>query len=539
MLSLDRKQMEAERLARLAKKRAAHDDASTTSVPPAKAPKIAPQSPTTSSANGTQAAPSQPSQSSKRSQPSPPLDYSSGAIKKTWCFQHPRESDIKIEELFEKHTLKIALLSSWQLDFEWLASKLNLAQTKLFLIMHSKHDEDKALWQQQASTWSSHLRLCFPTLPKGPGGVMHSKLMLLFHAHKLRIVIPSGNLVSHDWGENGIMENVVFLIDLPRLPDEHHGSANNTLTLFATELLRYLDAQAVDQDVRDGIQKFDFSQTTHLALVHTICGLHTGADAARTGFPGLASAIRTLGIDATTEPQIDYAASSIGSLKTPILRHLFNAFSGHAKPAEYTPSPDRLQQRFRIHYPSTSTVAASKSGTNGAGTLFFAPQPTTPAQQPLIRCFRDAQSKRPGVLSHAKMAIIRTKHQAAVYIGSANISQAAWGAWSVPKRGAHKDQNKLEAANWELGVLVRVDDGTEDDEKKTKGKAVVVADEEADVRPMDDALRDVAIPFDIPGEPYVDEMGTQKKTPWMQKPGDLAQKTAGGASSDGDNGART
>jgi Tyrosyl-DNA phosphodiesterase len=37
---------------------------------------------------------------------------------------------------------------------------------------------------------------------------MHSKLQLLKFKGFLRIVIPTGNLTSHDWGETGVLENV-------------------------------------------------------------------------------------------------------------------------------------------------------------------------------------------------------------------------------------------------------------------------------------------------------------------------------------------
>lgn len=50
------------------------------------------------------------------------------------------------------------------------------------------------------------IRFCFPPM-KGPGA-MHSKLMLLRFPEYLRIVVPSGNFVSYDWGESGVMENV-------------------------------------------------------------------------------------------------------------------------------------------------------------------------------------------------------------------------------------------------------------------------------------------------------------------------------------------
>jgi len=40
---------------------------------------------------------------------------------------------------------------------------------------------------------------------------MHSKLMLLFHPEYVRIVVPTANLTSFDWGHDGTMENVSHL----------------------------------------------------------------------------------------------------------------------------------------------------------------------------------------------------------------------------------------------------------------------------------------------------------------------------------------
>jgi hypothetical protein len=41
-------------------------------------------------------------------------------------------------------------------------------------------------------------------------GAMHSKLMLLKYEKYLRVVVPTGNLMSYDWGETGTMENVGY-----------------------------------------------------------------------------------------------------------------------------------------------------------------------------------------------------------------------------------------------------------------------------------------------------------------------------------------
>jgi hypothetical protein len=78
-----------------------------------------------------------------------------------------------------------------------------------------------------------------------------------------------------DWGEvknawqPGVMENSVFLVDLPRRTD---GAAarKDRLTGFGRELVYFLEQQEVDRKVIDGVLKFDFSQTSHLAFVHSM-----------------------------------------------------------------------------------------------------------------------------------------------------------------------------------------------------------------------------------------------------------------------------
>jgi hypothetical protein len=135
---------------------------------------------------------------------------------------------------------------------------------------------------------------------------MHSKLQVLKFPDYIRIVVPTGNLVSYDWGETGIMENVrihtlkvspfrvaemssrwltcpfiqmVFLIDLPRLPDP----SEHRTTDFSTELCRFLRACQVDEKLVLSLGNYDFSRTKQLAFVHTIPGAHTDELRRRTG----------------------------------------------------------------------------------------------------------------------------------------------------------------------------------------------------------------------------------------------------------------
>ena len=190
ILGLDRKQMEA---ARLARKRQ-------TSISPPPIRKIAKLSHTKSDTP----------------------QFLQGTVKKTWAFGHPRAGDdIKLEEVFQKDDLELAVLSSFQWDIPWLLAKIG-PTTKIALVMQAKEETVRKQYIRETAGMTN-LRLYFPSM-EGQINCMHSKLMLLSHPGYLRIVVPTANLVNYDWGETGEMENMVFLIDLPRLPDGKHNA---------------------------------------------------------------------------------------------------------------------------------------------------------------------------------------------------------------------------------------------------------------------------------------------------------------------------
>ncbi|KAM0428220.1 hypothetical protein ACHAPT_007121 [Fusarium lateritium] len=252
LLSLDRKKMEQERLQRLAKRRRSpldedddDDDDDVVEVPPPK-----------------RKTPVEPSRSLPGpSSPSLP-PFPGGVVKRTWARGYPRTSeDIKIEEVFQKDRLELAVLSSYQWDDEWLLSKIDLKRTKLLLVAYAADESQK---REMQSNTPPGIRFCFPAM-NGPGA-MHSKLQLLKYADYLRVVVPTANLVPYDWGETGVMENMVFLIDLPRLED----SVDYQPTPFSTELGRFLSETGVGAGMVSSLANYDFSRTRHLGFVYTM-----------------------------------------------------------------------------------------------------------------------------------------------------------------------------------------------------------------------------------------------------------------------------
>lgn len=492
---LDRRAMEAERLARLAAKRASNTEpeAITMQATTAKRQRSISPPPTSRPAKKIK----------EQSDASPSFQYPRGTVKKTWAFGHARSTnDIKIEEVLEKSTLRTALLSAFQWDTNWIMAKLNLQQTKVIMVMQADSDVVKQQYRQETAYLGKILRLVFPSM-EGNINCMHSKLMLLFHPHKLRVVVPSANLTSYDWGEQGIMENSVFLIDLPRLEDTPNNDASS-LPQFGRELLYFLRQKGCGDDILKGVLNFDFSNTQDLAFVHSVGGTHYGEDMERTGYVGLSTAIRELhpssqfSICSQSNLQIDYSASSIGALNDDFLTIMHNAARGEdatavptsisrtaPKPFQDATSTTNIRDNFRVYFPTHSTVATSTGGVLSGGTICLQSKwwngPSFPRQ-----CFRDYRSKRSGMLSHNKILYARGVNErgeqvAWRYVGSANLSESAWGKLTWDRKNK---EWKIGCRNWECGIILPVPKEELTKEEQQTGtkmpEVVVLSDDDAE-----------------------------------------------------------
>lgn len=480
------------------------------------------------------------------------IQYPKGVVKKTWAFRHDRTGDeIKLEEVLEPQTLRTALLSAFQWDTNWVLAKLKTpltgGSTKCAFVMQAKEDKLRQEMLEQTADWRKFLRLCFPSM-KGQIHCMHSKLMLLFHPDKLRIAVPTANLLDFDWGESGVMENSVFMIDLPRLPDGRKIEDVEGMP-FARELLYFLEKQDVDEDIRSGVLSFDFSGTAGMAFVHAVGGAHYDDDAKRTGLLGLSRSVRELALASHDNLEIDFAASSIGSLNDDYLRTFHAAARGEClmspaseassraakdffKPQKSSATPksasktDDIRQKIRIYFPTHETVTSSTAG--AAGTICLSRKWYESSTFP-HQCFRDYKSTRAGLLSHNKIIYARGKSKshyadprkgkdiAWAYVGSANMSESAWGKLVYDQKAK---KWKINCRNWECGVLLPVSQEVIHAQSKARETAIKkekVPGEDSETESDDDG--DVAIgsdehvgfevfddivkpPCEMPGERY-------------------------------------
>ncbi|TGO88486.1 hypothetical protein BPOR_0159g00010 [Botrytis porri] len=387
------------------------------------------------------------------------IQFPLGVVKKTWAQGFPREDDIKIEEVLQSSTLEHAILGAFQIDSDWIRSKIQ-PSTKVIWVLQAKTEAEKMNFRSLAP---ETYRFCFPPM-EGNVNIMHSKLQILAHPTHLRLVIPSANLTPYDWGESGgILENVVFLIDLPRLPNGGRAS-DDQLTPFAQDLLYFLHAMTLAPRTIESLRRFDFSSTKHLAFVHSIGGSHFGTELRRTGYPGLGSCVKSLGLHTDHPLEIEYVTASMGNLDDRFLRTMYLAAQGDNGFKEYkwrTEKPARskmetvmetqlseeIGRRFRVYFPSEHTVKESKGGTNAAGTICFRSKWYNASAFPRD-LMRDSQSRREGLLMHNKMLFVRSQKS------QKSPQPIAWAGRMVKDRVTKEP--KLNCSNWECGVLFSV-----------------------------------------------------------------------------------
>lgn len=136
LAGLDRKQMEEERLARAHQKRKRSNEPET--MPNnARRQKLA----THSMSPGLLQCGNK-FQAKQQIRGSTNVQYPDGVVKKTWVHGFPRNSDdIKVEEVVQKAGLELAVFSAFQIDTDWITSKLD-EKTKVIWVLQAKSDAE-------------------------------------------------------------------------------------------------------------------------------------------------------------------------------------------------------------------------------------------------------------------------------------------------------------------------------------------------------------------------------------------------------------
>lgn len=279
-----------------------------------------------------------------------------------------------------------------------------------------------------------------PEFPKFPAyGVMHSKVILIWRASGLRVVVSTGNLMEHDYE---VVQNALFIQDLPALeePDVQEGCQ------FKTDLERTL--------IRLGLKSyplnfdhFDWSRMKAI-LIASEPGNHFIDGRSSTGLVALQRHTRHFISCLPCEATVEYQCSSLGKLDSAWLGQFLSCACGAAS----SKAPDRPESRFKIVFPTLESAQRSPLGPGAFGTIFCKSKDWQASSTPRSSFYQCSSWKLKGRPLHTKLMMVEANEQPAYYyLGSHNFTAAAWGRFV-------KDGKQLMVCNFELGVLLRPED---------------------------------------------------------------------------------
>jgi tyrosyl-DNA phosphodiesterase-1 len=289
-------------------------------------------------------------------------------------------------------------------------------------------------------------------------GSSHSKILLLEYPEFLRIVITSCNMMDID---TVFGDNHWYIHDVPRLlsraKDERSG--------FEADLLAHLQALGTPDEFVDSIRgNFDYS-AVKVHLVTSVPGVCSGVKAETHGLLRLRRVVRNLDLKLPDKQdegklRLEVCAASIGNLSAKWLNGFHDCALG--RQTIEVAGEDCAVPDLKLFYPTVGDVKkACDSAQLAASNIGCHTRPWNNAPNAIKNIFHHYESKDTGRLFHQKLILAynprdTTTQPYYVYVGSANLSQSAWGALEQDKKANEATCNVklIKLTNFECGVVV-------------------------------------------------------------------------------------
>lgn len=295
-------------------------------------------------------------------------------------------------------------------------------------------------------------------------GSSHSKILVLMYPTFLRLVITSCNMMDID---TVLGDNHWYIHDLPKLAgaSQKAGATSG----FETDFLAHLQALGVPGEFIGSIRgKYDYS-TVKVHLVTSVPGTCAGPKAEQHGLLRLRRVVQDLDLqlpkkESKGELRLELCAASIGNLSTKWLGGFSDCALGMKTLEIADANCDLPVPDMKLFYPTVGDVrSANASSQQAASNIGCHTRPWDKAPDKIKHIFHHYESKDTGRLFHQKLIMAynpKAKDTTAppyyVYLGSANLSQSAWGALEPDKKGngATCNVKLVKTSNFECGVVV-------------------------------------------------------------------------------------
>lgn len=290
-------------------------------------------------------------------------------------------------------------------------------------------------------------------------GSSHSKILALVYPTFLRIVITSCNMMDVD---TEINDNHWYIHDLPKLPSR----SREQTTGFEADLLTHLRALGTPDDFISSIEgMYDYS-AVKVHLVTSVPGTRSGQRAQQYGLLRLRRVLQELDLDlaqkrSAGDLRLEICTASLGKLSAGWLKGFFDCAMG--RDLMEVPEPDSdVPGELKLFYPTNDDVMAAENEPQpGAANIGCHVRPWLSTPKNIRNLFHHYHSKDTGRILHQKLIIAYNHRDPTtppyyLYVGSANLSQSAWGLLEKDKKGNEEtcDLKLTKMTNFECGVVV-------------------------------------------------------------------------------------
>ncbi|KAK8052577.1 hypothetical protein PG993_003962, partial [Apiospora rasikravindrae] len=293
-------------------------------------------------------------------------------------------------------------------------------------------------------------------------GSSHSKILLLVYPAFLRIVITSCNMMDID---TVLGDNHWYIHDVPRRNER----AGRPPAGFEGTLLTHMEALGTPPTFLDSIRGWYDYSSVRVYLVTSHPGTFSGPKAEQHGLLRLRKVVRHLGLDFGEESKdeqvrLEVCTTSVGNISARWLNAFHKCALGQQgiRVPEEEDNSDEVPD-IKLLYPSVNDVrSASADSQDAASNIGCHLRPWNKAPQAVKSIFHNYRSKDSGRLLHQKLIMAYNSLNPKdtpyfVYVGSANLSQSAWGSVAEDKKKGNEATCHTKLAgisNFECGVII-------------------------------------------------------------------------------------